>query len=117
IAPDPLPSSRAVAVMLRPRRGVPPCPLEDPVDGSRVDNDIGRNSAPGRAVAAVDLPLELTGCVRVGVYRDHATELDRPAQQAFRRVEPLGARVDLDRNAVARAGGEDRIRVELRLGS
>ena len=54
--------------------------------------------------------------MRVGVDREQAADLGRHPQQRVGRVLALGAAVDLDRDAVVAAGGEDTLRVELRLG-
>ena len=64
------------------------------------------------AVAPVGLPVELPGRVRVRVDRDLAARLDDDLQQAHRRVEALGPRVDLDRLVEVRRGGEHQLGVE-----
>ncbi len=67
----------------------------------------------GGPVAAVRLPLELAGGVRVGVDREPAAVLDRHVEQLARRVETLGPAVDLDRRAELGAGREHVVGVEL----
>lgn len=97
-------------------RGPVPGPGQQFVRRPGGDHPSGGHPALLGPRAAVDLPVELTGGVRVGVHGEQHARVDRPPQQPARRVEPLRAAVDLHGRARFRARGEDGVRVELRLG-
>ena len=65
---------------------VPGRPGEQLVDRPGVDDPLGRHAALLGPLAAVGLPVELAGRVRVGVDREQAAGLDRQPQQPPRRV-------------------------------
>jgi hypothetical protein len=47
------------------------------------------------------LPIQLPWCVRIGVDREEHARVDGLPQDAARRVQPLRAAVDLERDVVA----------------
>jgi hypothetical protein len=71
---------------------------------------------PNLAARTVPFPTQSSWPrVRVGVDREQAAHLGGQAQQRVRRVHPLRAAVDLDRDTVLPARSEHRLRVEHRL--
>ena len=71
----------ATAGQARSTSGSAGGPGEEVVGGHRVDDPLDRHPAFGGAIAAVRLPLELAGGVRVGVDREPAAVLDRHVEQ------------------------------------
>ena len=82
----------------------------------RVHHVVDVDPTAGGSLAAVGLPVKLSRRMRVGVDGEDAAGLDGEPQQSLRWIEPLGPRVDLDRDPELRARGEDQVGVEVRLG-
>ncbi len=91
---------------------LPRDPTEQFVDGPGVEHPLHRHPDLGGPVAAVRLPLQLAGAVRVGVDGEAAPVLHRHLQQRPRRVEPFGTAVDLDRRVEPGTRGEHVVGVE-----
>src|SRR3979490_2027399 len=76
------------------------CPSSERLLAQRVYHHHGVGSTFGGSLTAVDLPLELTPSVRVGVDSQAAAGVDRLAQEPSWWVESLRTRVHLDRDVV-----------------
>src|SRR4051812_15852412 len=92
-------------------------PAEQVVKLPGVDHALLWDAAPGSPPAAIRLPLELAGSMRIGVNREQAASVDRLSQQPARRVETFRSRVDFDGDAELATSLEDKGSVELGLGA
>ena len=92
-------------------------PRDELVGRPSVDHALNGDVGDHCVLTSAAEPFELARCVGVRVNGEGAAEPDRLMEQVLGGILPFGPGVDLDGRAGARAGGEDRVGVERRLGS
>src|SRR5690349_10070725 len=83
----------------------------------RIYYSLGRESGRACLLAGVTDPAELSGGMAIAVDCETAARFRREGEEVVGRVQPLGPGVDFNGLVEAGAGGEDKIRVEGRLGA